>query len=56
MLNDCQSIAARELLALRGVVGSLRGALPEAPLVKGPWAEVKGRLEEFYGCSPARGG
>ncbi len=26
----------------------LRSALPPAPLVKGPWAEVRGRLTEFY--------
>jgi ATP-dependent DNA helicase DinG len=26
----------------------LRESLPEAPLVKGPWDEVKRRLEDFY--------
>jgi len=28
---------------------TLRAALPEAPLVKGPWEEVRMRLREFYG-------
>ncbi len=27
---------------------ALRAALPDAPLVKGPWGEVRARLEEFY--------
>lgn len=32
---------------------ALRRALPPAPLVRGPWAEVRGRLTEFYGESGA---
>jgi len=28
---------------------TLRQALPDAPLVRGPWAEVKGALRTFYG-------
>jgi ATP-dependent DNA helicase DinG len=30
---------------------TLRAALPEAPLVKGPWDEIRIRLRDFYGCS-----
>jgi ATP-dependent DNA helicase DinG len=26
----------------------LRDSLPDAPLVKGPWADVRRRLEDFY--------
>lgn len=34
----------------------LRSALPPAPLVKGPWAEVRERLTEFYEESTAEKG
>jgi hypothetical protein len=30
----------------------LRESLPDAPLVKGPWDEVRRRLELFYGEVP----
>jgi ATP-dependent DNA helicase DinG len=30
----------------------LRESLPDAPLVKGPWAEVRHRLRDFYGGEP----
>ncbi len=33
----------------------LRRALPPAPLVRGPWPEVRRRLEEFYGGGERRG-
>jgi ATP-dependent DNA helicase DinG len=26
----------------------LRDALPDSPLIKGPWEEIRGRLEHFY--------
>ncbi|MSR23361.1 MAG: hypothetical protein EXR92_07455 [Gemmatimonadetes bacterium] len=29
---------------------ALRRALPEAPLVKGPWVEIRSRLRRFYGA------
>jgi len=30
----------------------LRDSLPESPLVKGPWEEVRGHLRRFYGSAP----
>ena len=33
---------------------TLREALPDAPMVRGPWMELKGRLRSFYG-DPAAG-
>ena len=35
---------------------TLRDALPDAPMVRGPWMELKGRLRSFYGDAAAGDG
>ena len=30
----------------------MRESLPDAPLVKGPWEQIRSRLRRFYGAAP----
>jgi ATP-dependent DNA helicase DinG len=40
----------------RGYGRVLRDGLPPAPLVKGPWGEIRSRLQRFYGNDSGGGG